>query len=107
MVSLERHQAQHLLVLLWDQEEKEEEEEEEDTAILSSLTSFYGSLYLALTCSVLVLPEVYRIMDCSWRSLQEWFPYATLLGSTADTCTASVYEAFGNIFTQFLRVTEL
>ena len=44
--------------------------------------------------TVLVLPEVYRIMDCSGRSLQEWFPYATLLGSTADTCTASVYGAF-------------
>ena len=45
--------------------------------------------------SVLVLPEVYRIMGCSGSSLQEWFPYATLLGSTVDTCLASVYEAFG------------
>ena len=28
-------------------------------------------------------------MDFSGRSLQEWFPYATLLGSTVDTCLAS------------------
>ena len=34
---------------------------------------FYGPLYLAVTCLVLVLPEVYRIMDCSGRSLQECF----------------------------------
>ena len=28
-----------------------------------ALTSFYGLLYLAVTCSVLVLPEVYMIME--------------------------------------------
>ena len=38
-------------------------------------------------------------MDCSGRPLQEWFPYATLLGSTVDTCLASVYEAFWKNFT--------
>ena len=43
------------------------------------------------------MAEEYRVMDLSGRSLQEWFPYATLLGSTVDTCLASVYEAFGRI----------
>ena len=46
---------------------------------------------------VLVLPEVYRIMDCSGRSLQEWFPYATLIGSTVDTCLAQSMRLFGRI----------
>ena len=37
------------------------------------------------------------------RPLQERFPYATLLGSTVDTCLASVYEAFWKNFTRFIR----
>ena len=42
-------------------------------------------------------------MDFSGRPLQERFPYATLLGSTVDTCLASVYEAFWKNFTRFIR----
>ena len=51
MVSLERHQAQHLLILLWDQEEKEEEEEEEEEhgdLVLLDLPGFPPS---CTTCS--------------------------------------------------------
>ena len=40
-------------------------------------------------------------MEFPERSLQEWFPYATLLGLTVDTCLASVYEAFQKIFTRY------
>ena len=50
------------------------------------LTSFYGPWCLAVTCSVLVLPEVYRIMDFLgddfWNQLQYSVP---MLGLTADT----------------------
>ena len=45
----------------------------------------------------------YRIMKISGRSLLVWFPYAALIGSTVDTCLASVYEAFWNNFTRFIR----
>ena len=33
-------------------------------------------------------------MDFSGRRILVWFPYSLLLGSTVDTCLASVYEAF-------------
>ena len=38
-------------------------------------------------------PVEYRIMDFSWSSQD--VPYSTLLGSTVDTCSTSVYEVFG------------
>ena len=41
-------------------------------------------------------------MEFSGRLLQEFFPYATLLGLTVDTCLASVYEAFWMTFTRFI-----
>ena len=42
-------------------------------------------------------------MEFSGRLLQDCFPYAALLGSTVDTCLASVFEAFRMNFTRFLR----
>ena len=47
MVSLERHQAQHLLVFLWDQEEKEEEEEEKDEVASLILLDFFLRLLVS------------------------------------------------------------
>ena len=41
-------------------------------------------------------------LDFSGRSLQEQFPYATLLGSPVDTFLASVYEAFWKNFSLFV-----
>ena len=58
MVSLERHQAQHVLVLLWDQEEKEEEEEEEDTAFSSSSISRFSSELYHVLAMYAMIPAV-------------------------------------------------
>ena len=44
------------------------------------------------------LAEVSRSMDFSGRWLPERFPYATLLGSTVFTCSASVYGCFRKNF---------
>ena len=63
---------------------------------------FYGPLYLAVTCAVYSTtrqslvpssPLEYKSMDFSGRRLLVCFPYSVLLGSTVDTCLASVYEA--------------
>ena len=100
---------------------------------IRAVTSFYGPLYLAATCSILFLPEEYRVglfwvissgivsvcytpwfdigyMRCaSLRGFVEEFlalrvflgddfrivsVFCAQLGSTADTCSASVYVAF-------------
>ena len=52
-------------------------------------------------CSVFAV----GVRDCGifCEISSEWFPYATLLGSTVDTWLASVYEAFSKNFTRFLR----
>ena len=42
-------------------------------------------------------------MEIWESSLQEWFPYATLLGLTVDTRLALVNEAFWKNFTPFIR----
>ena len=55
-----------------------------------------GSLLYGVRCS----PLEYRIVEYLGRLLLEWFPYATLLGWTVDTCLASVYEALWKIFTR-------
>ena len=66
--------TQHFLVLLWVHQEEEEEEEEKDEAalLILLLLSFYGPLYLAVTCSI-------------WFFLEEF--NSALLGSTVDTCS--------------------
>ena len=38
-----------------------------------AVTTFYGPLYLAVTCSILFLPEEYLVMDFSASALQECF----------------------------------
>ena len=38
-----------------------------------AVTTFYGPLFLAVTCSILFLPEEYWVMDFAVRSLQECF----------------------------------
>ena len=58
----------------------------------------FGSHLYGVRCS----PLEYRTMDISGSSLQN-FPYDALLGSTVDTCLASVYEAFWKNFTHFIR----
>ena len=63
---------------------------------------FYSSLFLAVTCSALVLPEVYRIMDCSGRSLQERFPYANTPWFDSGYTHCVSLQRLG-IFTEFLR----
>ena len=64
---------------------------------------FYGPLYLAVICAVYSTtrqsrvwssPLEYKSMDFSGRRILVWFPHSVLLGSTVDTCLASVYEAF-------------
>ena len=63
---------------------------------------FFGPLYLEVTCSS-CLPEKYRIAYFREMMTSGMFPvFSTLLGSTADTCSASVYEAFSEEFHAFL-----
>ena len=54
---------------------------------------FYGPLYLEVICSSFCLRStgllLFREMTPGMVSV-----FSTLLGSTADTCSASVYEAF-------------
>ena len=54
---------------------------------------FFGPLYLEVTCSSFCLRStgslIFREMTPGMVSV-----FNTLLGSTADTCSASVYEAF-------------
>ena len=52
-------------------------------------------VYRAATCSVLVLPEVFRIIVFYGDDFTFVFVFYAELGSTADTCTASVYGACG------------
>ena len=61
--------------------------------ILGDGAYFSGPLYLAVTCSS-CLPEEYRF--AYFREMTSgMFPvFSALLGSTEDTCSASVYEAF-------------
>ena len=59
---------------------------------------FYGSLYLAVTCTVFGVRRWSTSYGIFWKISSDCFPYATLLGSTADTCFASVYEAFWKNF---------
>ena len=59
---------------------------------------FYGPLYLEVTCSSFCLRSTGLLL------FREKTPgmvsvFSTLLGSTADTCSASVYEAFWKNFT--------
>ena len=54
---------------------------------------FSGPLYLEVTCSS-CLPEEYRVADFPGDHPGMVAVFNTLLGSTADTCSTSVYEAF-------------
>ena len=54
---------------------------------------FFVPVYRAATCSVLVLPEVFRIIGFYGDDFTFVFVFYAELGSTADTCTASVYGA--------------
>ena len=56
---------------------------------------FFVPVYRAATCSVLVLPEVFRIIGFYGDDFTFVFVFYAELGSTADTCTASVYGACG------------
>ena len=58
-----------------------------------SLRWFFVPVYRAATCSVLVLPEVFRIIGFYWDDFTFVFVFYSELGSTADTCTTSVYGA--------------
>ena len=61
---------------------------------------FYGPLYLEVTCSS-CLPEEYRV--ALFREMTPGMVSVfSSLGSTADTCSASVYEVFWKNFTRFL-----
>ena len=51
-----------------------------DTCTYVRLRWFFFPVNPAVTCPVLVLPEVYRIMDCSGRSLEECFRILHSLG---------------------------
>ena len=54
---------------------------------------FSGPLYLEVTCPS-CLPEEYRVASFPGDDSRNVSVFNTLLGSTADTCSASVYEAF-------------
>ena len=62
---------------------------------------FHGPLYLEVICSSFCLRStgllLFRNMTPGMVSV-----FSTLLGSTADTCSASVYEAFWKNFKRFL-----
>ena len=60
---------------------------------------FYGPLYLDVLCSN-CLPEEYMLLLFREMTPGLVSVFSTLLGSTADTCTASVYEAFWKNFTR-------
>ena len=55
--------------------------------------TFYVPSYSAVTCSVFA----FEVQDSGlfWEMTSGCFPYSALSGSTLDTCTASVYGAFG------------
>ena len=59
-------------------------------------------LYLAVTCTCSVFACGVQDYGLFCEFLQEWVPYSTLLGSTVDTSSASVYEACWKKFTRFL-----
>ena len=68
---------------------------------------FYGPLYMAVNCSVLVCLRS-ACADSSGRRLPVWFLYSALFGSTVDTCSASVQGGFmviSHIF--YVKVTSL
>ena len=74
---------------------------------------FYGPLYLAVTCAVYSMtrqsffpssPLECKSMDFSGRRLLVCFPYSVHLGSTVDTCLASVYQTFFSSTLQILRI---
>ena len=61
---------------------------------------FYGPLYLAVTCRS-CLPEEYRVASFPGEMTMVSI-LSTLLGLTADTCSASVYGVVWTNFTRFL-----
>ena len=78
-----------------------------DVSYDSLLVGFYGPLYLAVTCPMLFLPEVY----CTWFTLGDQFWRDSVFcafGLTVDTCYCQSTEAFSNFlfstwFTRILR----
>ena len=60
---------------------------------------FYGPLYLDVICSS-CLPEEYMLLLFREMTSGMVSVFSTLLGSTADTCMASVYEAFWKNFSR-------
>ena len=58
---------------------------------------FFGPLYLEVTCSCFCLRST--ICFFPGDDSRNGFRFSTLLGSTADTCSASVYDAFFEEFT--------
>ena len=68
-------------------------------SLFSLMGGFYGPLYLAATCSVLVCPRS-ACVDSSGRRLLDLLLYSALLGSTVVTCLRQFTEAawFSRIF---------
>ena len=54
---------------------------------------FYGPLYLAVTCSVLLPEECVRRF--SWETTSGMFPCSALFGTTVDACSAQSTGRFG------------
>ena len=63
------------------------------THVWRFLVCFFGPLYLAVTCSVLVLPEEHWCVDYSERYFR-MVPYSALSGSTVDTYFCQSTEAW-------------